>query len=247
MNSLPRFLIDKHKIHRGKFSIYDRDETKKIRQVLRLEAGDQIRIFDGYDREYIAEITQLKKEEIKGKLISEIEVEIDSNPKPEIVLAQALSRTTKIDQIIKINTEIGVKGFILFESDHSVVKLKDLKEKKLARWEKISLESVRHSEQKSIPQIHESVDFKELLEFDADIKLLLHSRNLEESININEFSREALSGKKVLVIIGPEGGFSERELQTIIESNIKICHMDLPILRTETAGIVVGSHLLLKN
>jgi 16S rRNA (uracil1498-N3)-methyltransferase len=85
-----------------------------------------------------------------------------------------------------------------------------------------------------------------VLNVDADIKIMLHSREENVSADIKNLKNQIGpdSKIKVLLIIGPEGGFSPGEINLAKDNNINICHLSFPILRTETAGIVASSILL---
>ncbi len=237
-----RFLLDKENIYKGKFYIKSPEDILKIRHVLRLKKGDKINVFDGEGHEYEGEIEMPSKEVIIAKIINEnIEEE---NEKPYIILAQALTRANKIDDIERMNTEIGIAEFIFFESDHSIIKLKDFNENKFDRWIKISEEASRQAERLTVPVLSPPVSFAEILTIDADLKLILHSREIKDSHNIYKAKSEIKPNEKVLVLIGPEGGFSKMEIEVAVQSKFNPIYLDLPILRTETAGLVANGILL---
>lgn len=240
-----RLFVPKNEINNKTFTIFDRAVVNKFRQVLRLNTGDKIEIFDGEGKLYEAEIEELHKDKLKGKIIDE-KTEIHSiSDKPYIILAQALPRAGKADEIIRMNTEIGVSEFIFFESDYSVVKLKDVKPNKLDRWNKITLEATRQSERLFLPIVHEPIKFEDLSIIDADYKLILHSRDVEGKVQSSTFEPKTFHNSTILIIIGPEGGFSPKEIEMAISKEIKVIYLDMPILRTETAGVVVCGSLLI--
>ena len=131
MKSLPRFFVEEKNVFKNKFYLDNTGDTYKVRQVLRLQKGDKLLMFDGKGNEYIGEIISLRKDLISGEVLEHKVVEQPN--KPHIILAQALTRTTKIDDIVRMNTEIGVEEFIFFESEYSIVKLKNFREKNLKR------------------------------------------------------------------------------------------------------------------
>lgn len=225
-----------------KFTVNDTKIVKKLVKVLRMEVGSRIILFDGTGFEYDAEIEKISDGLVEGKIL--LKKEVASGASFRLVLAQALPKGSKLDDVIRMNTEVGVAEFMLFESGFSVVKAKDFKEKKLDRLKKLAEEASRQSERIEVPQISLPVTFEELLKIEADVKILLHSRKTSDSKDIYEFKAKIKPGFKVLFCIGPEGGFSEGELKSAINQGFEIGFVNLPILRTETAGVVASGILL---
>lgn len=242
---LPRFFIEPKKIFNKKFIIEDERDIKKIRSVLRLKPGDHIQLLDNAGHIFTAEIEKLQKNGVKGIIVEKSDL-VDTNSDTDkrwIILAQALPKLKRFDDIIRMNTEIGINEFIPFESAHSVIKIDNFNEKKLERWRKLAKEAARQSERLSIPEIREPITFNALLELELEDfeKILLFARKHPESKDIYEFRKIQ---KSILIAIGPEGGFSDQEVKMALENGFKIAHINLPILRTETAGLAANAILL---
>jgi 16S rRNA (uracil1498-N3)-methyltransferase len=245
MKNLPRFYIKKENIKRKRFLLEDERVVRHMGLVLRLKKGDGIELFDGEGKEYKAIIGFLTKKQAAGVVESESVVEIKD--KLFITLAQSLPRAGKLDSIIKMNTEVGVQKFIFFESEFSVAKMESMTEQKMNRLHKVALEALRQSEGNITPIIGKAVSYKEIISTsDYDLKLLLHSRDTKGSKSLSEIKKDIKTKMNILVLIGPEGGFSDKEISMAKESDCKIVFLDLPILRIETAGVVVTSNLLMK-
>lgn len=286
MKNIPRFFIQDIQVNKQKFYLDKLDDIKKIRQVLRLDAGGQIKLISEINV-YTGQIDSLSKTRLEG-VILESEL-IPASNKPKIILAQALPKGSKLDEIVNNCTQIGVSEFVFFESDYSIVKLKDFREKKLERLNKIALSASEQSERLSLPVINPPVKFENILNIEADEKLLLHSREVEGSVSLESFRVEPsfrlgrnltekrekntneprgmteesnisilntqypilvevapLSGAlTTLCVVGPEGGFSDEEVKMAKEKGFKIVFMDLPILRTELAGVIACSYLMM--
>jgi 16S rRNA (uracil1498-N3)-methyltransferase len=232
MKQLPRFFIYKGAIKRKRFLIEDLQTVNHLRMVLRLKKGDQIELFDGEGREYVATIGFLTKIQVAG--IIDFQKEQVAVTKPAIFLAQALPRAGKLDTIVRMNTELGVQGFVLYDTEYSVAKKESYNEQKIERLERVAVEALRQCEGKVLPDFYGAMSFTEALDFKSDYKLVLHSREIEE----------IKPGSIVIVFIGPEGGFSPNELAAAQEKGAEIVYLDLPILRTETAGVVANAILL---
>lgn len=237
---LHRFYIEEGSFTPRNFHIQNIDIVSHIRLVLRLKKGDEIILFDGQGMEYRGKIGYLDKKQVAGLIESSWEAELPN--KPRLILAQALPRAGKIDEIIRMNTEAGVAGFILFEGEYSIPKRDDYTDIKMKRIRKIAQEALRQSEGVLMPEFKGPLSFDELLKAEADHKLVLHSRDVKDSVNIKEL--KAYADQIVVAIIGPEGGLSERELEMAIKAGFKPVHLDMPVLRTETAGIVLSAILL---
>lgn len=244
MSSLPRFFLGKHEYAKGKYYLSDEQILRHARRVLRVNKGDKVELFDGKGNTYLSEVELMSKEVMIAKVI-EHRVEETTNRR-HITLAQALPKAGKIDNILRMNTEIGVEKFMLFESDHSIVKVEHYHEAKLQRLKKVVQEASRQSNNNHIPEVAGPVSFDELITSTADYKLILHTDDSTKTGKGLPEVKENLSLEdEVLVCIGPEGGFSDSEITLALENGFQIIKLNLPVLRTETAGLVVCSFLLI--
>ena len=241
MSSLTRFFLGDAQYAKGSYYLKDENILKHARKVLRLQKGSRVELFDGKGKTILSEIELLTKEVLVAKIIEE-KVSDDSK-KLHITLAQALPKAGKIDNILRMNTEIGVSGFVLFESDHSIVKKEHYKEQKIIRLNKIIQEASRQSRNDYIPQITGPIEFQKMLSTDSDRKILLHTDSAGEKLSDIKMSLKKNSS--IVVCVGPEGGFSKTEVQSALTKGFQIVKLDLPVLRTETVGLVVCSYLLI--
>lgn len=244
MKSIPRFYLSDYEFAKGKFYLSDSKVLNHARKVLRISKGDRVVLFDGEGTSYLSEVELLSKEVLVGRVL---ETQVEEFPqKPELILAQALPKAGKIETILRMNTEIGIRKFLLFESDYSIVKAKHYDEKKMTRLRKIIQEASRQSINNFIPELPTVSSFKELMSFDADYRVILHTDSSDNKIiDIKEIKKLIKVNDKVLICIGPEGGFSDLEIQDALKNGFQLVKLDLPVLRTETAGIVVSSFLLI--
>jgi len=249
---MPRFYIDPKNVFRDRFVISDENICNHLRQVLRVRKGSSMDLFDGTGYEYKAEIGYMDKKQVSGVILEKVKIE---EPYPYIILAQAFPKAGKADEIVRMNTEVGVSEFIFFKSEYSVPPVDSYDEKKLERLRRVVIEAARQSERSIMPKINTLASLDEVFKVKADIKLLLHSRDAEGVKSINKvigMDGIKLKGKKTLVIIGPEGGFSPKELEKANSkanakagAKITLVHLPLPIMRTETAGVVLSGVLII--
>jgi len=230
----------------------DGEDFNHISNSLRLQTGDKIVISPGDGYDYTVELVEFKSDIVFGKIIDK-EVNI-TEPKINIDLAQAIPKNRNIEFVIQKGTEIGVNKIIPIETKRTIVKLSGSKEKRrIKRWQKISEEAAKQSQRGKIPQINSLVDINnknkiEKLFSGYDLIFVLYAGNASNNIKMSVKKYEGISLKDILVLIGPEGGFAEEEIDLFNEvdkeKNIEIITLGNRILRTETAGLVALTSLL---
>ncbi len=235
-----RFFVDSKSHTARNFLITDRATVGHISIVLRLKKGDDIILFDGMGTEYEAKIGYIDKKQVAGLVSKAYQCELPN--KPKVLLAQSLPKAGKMDDIVRMNTEVGVVGFILYESENSIPKVEDYSITKVEHLTKVAQEALRQSEGNILPEFKGPIKFKDLLKAEADKKIILHSRDYKGAINLKEI--EFKNEDTIVLVIGPEGGLSSKELDQAVEAGFTVAHLDLPILRTETAGVVASAIIL---
>jgi 16S rRNA (uracil1498-N3)-methyltransferase len=206
-----------------------------LRHVLRLQQGDTFQGIDRRGHTYQLKLSAATKRKIKLEIISGKKADaLDC----DIVLLQGLLKGRKMDTIIRMATETGVQEIIPVISDYTVVNKQGFKysEVKLQRWCKIAEQAVQQSGSGILPKIRQPVLLDQELASGKKGKLCVfcHQESLD-SKSLHELLAPALSG--VTVLIGPEGGFSERELPLLMEKGFIPIHLGNNILRAETAAI----------
>lgn len=217
----------------------DGGDARHLKTILRAEVGDKIAVVTE-SKEYIAEITEINKDDILCEIVEEIER--NNETKINITLCQGIPKQTKMETIIQQNVEIGVKNFIPLITERTVVKLndKDRENKKLERWRKIAKESSKQSKRNAIPAVEDILTVKELVERlrNEDVEIIV-PYELEDMKILKDVLKEPK--ENYYIIIGPEGGFDIREVEMFKEIGAHIVTLGKRILRTETAGIVAAS------
>ncbi|MFH1727557.1 MAG: 16S rRNA (uracil(1498)-N(3))-methyltransferase [Pseudomonadota bacterium] len=238
--------IDLDNFQTNKASLKSKEIINQVKS-LRLKYGENIILFDEKNQRACAQIEAIKKNELIVSNIKKLKQnKIDS---PEITLCQALPKAKKLDFIIQKTTELGINKIIPFSSERSVPKLDESKEKKKTqRWQKIAIEAVRQSKLEHIPLVHDINSFEPLLkEFRKSkktLKLFFWEEKKDISYtNIKHAIQMLPEYEKVVIVIGPEGGFSEMEANIAIESGFKMVNLGKTVLRVETVSIVIMSLL----
>ncbi|KPU44122.1 ribosomal RNA small subunit methyltransferase E [Oxobacter pfennigii] len=229
-----RFFTSEKNISKNKITLYGED-VDHIRKVLRCRAGDAVVISDGRDYEYNCTISSIDKKEViceineKRPNVTEAEIKIH--------LYQGIPKAAKMDLIIQKCTELGVHSITPVNMDRAVVKF-DNKENdnKLTRWRRIAEEAAKQSCRGRIPHIFEPMDFDDVLNDIKDYDMAIMPYEREDKLGLKHILNDEKACKDIAVIIGPEGGFSDKEVIKANEAGIVTVTLGPRILRTETAG-----------
>ncbi|SDZ19764.1 16S rRNA (uracil1498-N3)-methyltransferase [Proteiniborus ethanoligenes] len=237
-----RFFTDIKNIHEDKITIIGED-VKHIKNVLRLNVEDIITICDKNKTEYTSKILSINKESIVCHILDS--TTSISEPPVDVVLYQGIPKSTKMDLIIQKNTELGVIKIIPIITDRTITRIQDIKkeEKKLERWNRIAEEAAKQSKRGIVPEVGGILPFKEMLKVLKNEKLIIVPYENEEKLGIKE-ALKGFDGEKINIIIGPEGGFEEWEINSLKSIGSKIVSLGPRILRTETAGFTASTIVL---
>ncbi|MDD5195921.1 MAG: RsmE family RNA methyltransferase [Candidatus Omnitrophica bacterium] len=210
----------------------------KLRDILRLKAGEIFYVFNGRGVECSYKITEVKQGAINASKMKLERVEKKENTR--IILGFPLVKEEKADFILQKATELGVSEFIPFVCERSIQALPS--QHKIIRWRTIISEAARQSDRIWIPMLNDVCNLKEITARIYECKLFaaLGGENLTRAIS-------KLPSKEVLIIVGPEGDFSSQEYQHLLKNNFAPINLSPNILRVETASILaVGliNHIL---
>ena len=241
------FFVDPGQIGPTDIAITGSD-VNHIRNVLRMQPGEQITVSSGEDeKEYRCEIRALSEEEVTAHImwVEETGAELPSR----ISLFQGLPKADKMELVIQKAVELGAYELVPMATRRAVVKLDAKKEAaKLKRWSAISESAAKQSKRRIIPQVHSVMAFREAVDYAAsryDICLIPY-----ELADGMEQTRRILNsvqpGQSVAILIGPEGGFEENEIQYAKEKGVLPITLGRRILRTETAGMTVLAALMMQ-
>jgi len=156
----------------------------------------------------------------------------------EIILLQALPEKERIEWIIQKTTELGVSAIIPFKSERSIsLAERETKQRKAHRWQHIALRAVQQSRRAKVPLVKNYLPFIEALKLcEGDsLKILLYERGGE---NLKNVLKQYLL-RRIYAMVGPEGGFTEKEVELAKDKGFIPIKLGQRILRTETAAIVL--------
>ncbi len=228
----------------GNCFVIDGTDYNHIVNVLRKSVGDSFLVSsDG--ESHLCEIKEISTDAVIVDIIEENCN--DTSLGIEIYLFQGLPKSDKMELIIQKSVELGVHKIIPVETANCVVKLDDKKKKsKIQRWQAISESAAKQSKRNTVPDVGDVLSFKQALLFAQELDLLLVPYECAEGMNAMKNALSLIkSGMRVGVMIGPEGGFSEKEIEDAVTGGGKIISLGKRILRTETASIIAVGALML--
>jgi 16S rRNA (uracil1498-N3)-methyltransferase len=214
----------------GDTLILDGWEFHHLKNVLRKKSGDVLILTDGLGHRIEARILNSIRGEISAEIVKK--EKIDTDPKVIVDLAIAPLKGTRTDLVIEKGGELGIRRFIFYISLNSVVK--DISKTKIERYQKIGRSAMLQSQQYFLPKF----------DVRATITDLINTFTLYDSVLVADPSGSInipLDKKKILFIVGPEGGFDKRELVLFIKAGAQTISLGVLRLRSETAvlaGIV---------
>ena len=217
-------------------------DARHISKVLRMQPGDKLQIVSDDGVSAMAEITAIASERVSVRCLEKLAE--SHEPRVRLVLAQGLAKGEKMDFIIQKAVEMGAYSVIPVAMEHSVVRLDGAKAaKKVERWQKIAQSAAKQSKRDIIPQVQPVQSMAEMLASgDYETKIIAYECEDRLSLKAALKAAEAAGGiKELLLIIGPEGGISEGELELARQAGAVPVSLGRRILRAETAGLVAIS------
>ena len=245
-----RFFINPHQVNwqEKKASISDQEQTHKISRVLRLKENDQIVLLDGTGLVYNAQIVSFFSRAIQCRLLSRRSLNTD--PELKITIAQAMLKGPKFDYVLQKCTEIGVSEFIPVTTERTVIRIDEDgmsrdADRRINRYQKIAQDAAEQSERGFVPVIKNLMTIDELCKINLsvyDLKLICAERSQTNGIKevLNDIQSKV---QKILLLIGPEGGFTESELKLVLSSGFTSVSLGKRIYRSETVGMVLSGIL----
>lgn len=216
----------------------DEAATHHIARVLRASVDEELILFNGEGGEYAAVITRIDKKSVTVKIKNFIERDTESPL--ELCLAQGISRGEKMDYTIQKAVELGVKKIFPLLTERCNVKLDaDRREKRFQHWRSIIIGACEQSGRNKIPEILAPQTLPQFLEqTTADWKFVL-APQAEKKLSAYSIPKNS----RVILLIGPEGGLSDKEIEFAQRHDFLPLNLGPRILRTETAAVAAMTAL----
>lgn len=227
----------------GKESIVLSDETAKhIAKSLRMKAGDEVVLCDGKGFEYGCIITQIKKDSVELKVC--FKTEAQSEPDVKVEIYQGVPKGDKLAEVVRKCTELGVSAFHPVIMKRSVARPEGKSAvNKLLRLSKVACEAAEQSRRGIIPRIYDFEDYESAIKSISAERIILFYENGGEKLNTILKRYKAEKIKSIALVIGPEGGFEESEVELAKSCSAQVATLGKRILRTETAPVAAAANV----
>ncbi|MGQ0809768.1 MAG: 16S rRNA (uracil(1498)-N(3))-methyltransferase [Nitrospiraceae bacterium] len=239
---MPIFFVTTSDIHGETITISDPLFTH-LRASLRMQVGEQLLVGDGRGGRYQVQIDDISRGALTARILQE-QREMPRQISP-LILGQAMLKGDRMDWAIQKSTELATHSIIPLITQHAVVKLqKQRMSGQHARWQRIALEAAQQSEQWAIPSIGEPQDAYEFFarRQPEAVKLILTERKAEAQ-GLGTLSLPRNPACSVIITVGPEGGWSSKEVERALECGFRPVSLGAKILRAETAALAAVSIL----
>lgn len=233
---MPQFPISSKNIQNNHAIITDRSMLKHISSVLRAKINDELLLIDELENCYTTSISSISKEKITAEILKKEK----SNKKLnfQLDLLQCILKSGAMEVVVQKMTELGTKNLYCMPGKRSVPKYndKDIKSK-LEKWYKIADESCKQCERADKPEINYISNFDMLKEHAKNYDLVIACVERSSEKTLKDVLRQAQKHEKILIIIGPEGGFEDYEIEFFKTNKFETVSISNLIYRAETAAI----------
>ena len=210
--------------------------ARQICKVLRLKTGDPITLLDGLGSIYEAEIESGTCECVKARIVERRQSV--NEPRLRLVLASCVPKSDRMELIVQKCTELGISGIELVQSERTITRPDEAgNARKLDRWRKIATEAAEQCGRSKPPILNGVLAFAELVRLIPTFPLAIVAWEEELAVSLGEVLREKHGIDSALVIIGPEGGLTESEVEMAKAAGAVSVSLGGRLLRTDTAAI----------
>ncbi len=221
----------------GSVATFAPDQSRHMATVLRLRPGERVLVFDGTGVEHVAELETVTAERVAARVVETLQ---SVQPTLHLALLQAVPKGTKMDDVVRMGTELGVTEFIPFISARTVAAGRG----RVARWLRIAVEAAKQCRRSDVPVVHAPMPLGQALDHVTGYDLVLLLWEGEQTRTIAQALVARGQVARVAVVIGPEGGFAPEEVAEATTRGAVPVTVGALILRTETAGVVALAMVL---
>lgn len=232
---MPHFFIDEKNINNNIITVDDSDNYRHIARALRARVGEKLLLIDNNQIQYETKISEITSKEIKCEIEKSYPSKRDLDF--DLYLAQSPLRSDAQLTVIEKATELGARGVYPIITDNCAVQL-ETAQRKQEKWQKVMFEASKQCERAKIPTCFEPTILPELLAQNFDRIIVFGERSTEISLKKYLSSNPIQKNERMLVIVGPEGGFSQKEFDMFKKKNLPVITLGDLILKAETAVVV---------
>lgn len=223
--------------------LFPDDVAHQVRAVLRMRVGEQVVVLDNAGGMYEVGLTAVSRNQVTGAVLRRKPAH--GEPAVSITLFQSYTRREKFEWILQKGSEVGVCGFMPIVTERSLVQTIPLKQSRLVRWQKIVREAAEQSRRGMIPQVFPPMAYRDALQQAQAADLILIAWAADGTrLALPQLWALHPRPASIALFIGPEGGFTEREIEDGRLHNAIPITLGSRILRTETAAIIAPALIL---
>lgn len=238
---MPHFFIKSNDIKDSKITISDRDNYNHIAKSLRIKSGEKLLLIDENQIQYETIVDKITKNEIFAAIIDTCK---SQRKLPfELYLAQSPLRSDAQNFVIEKATELGVTGIYPTYTDNCALN-KNVIQNKIPKFQRIMYEASKQCERADIPTCFDIKTFDEILQIKDKTLIAFCERCANTTLHEYCSNHPIKNDDKILVIIGPEGGFSQNEFDKLKQNNIPMLTLGDLILKAETAVTVALGNII---
>ena len=237
------FFVDENNRQGDVYFITDAD-FNHIKNVLRMKQGDSF-LVSSASKSDLCVLDSFTEDAVIAKIIEEDYQ--DTRLTVKLYLFQGLPKSDKMELVIQKAVELGAEGVIPVEMNRCVVKIDDKKKKsKVQRWQAISESAAKQSKRTIIPEVYDVLSYKQAMEKAKEMDVFIVPYENKDGMKATKNAlSEIKKGMSVGILIGPEGGFDEKEIEIAESVGGLTVSLGKRILRTETAAITALSMCML--
>jgi 16S rRNA (uracil1498-N3)-methyltransferase len=211
------------------------DESRHALRVLRLRAGAAVTLFDGSNREFHGRLDAV--EDGLAVVVIETSEVVDREPNVSVTVAAAVPKGRRLEDLVRACSELGALEIVPLFTQRTVVKDRPARGGKLDRLRRVTVEASKQCGRNRITRIAEPCSFVDLMALAGEHDLALLATTAGDAVPLTETLRAPLQGGKILLAIGPEGGFSPDEIETGQAAGFRTVTLGRPRYRVATAAI----------
>ena len=239
---MPHFFINSKQVVNNVVEISDKENYQHIAKSLRAKVGETLLLIDENQIQYETKISEITN----SKVLANVDNSYQSKRflDFELYLAQSPLRSDAQSLIIEKATELGVAGVYPIMTDNCSLN-KSVVEKKVPKWQRVMYESSKQCERAVVPTCYDATSLEKVLSENSFDKVIVFCERIADKTIRESFKEKPIKkGDKVLLVIGPEGGFSQKEFDSFKEKSLEMLTLGDLILRAETAVVVALGNVI---
>ena len=227
--ALRRFFVPSSSVV-GTQVFFPANEARHAAAVLRLRPADQVVVIDGTGVERTVVLTEVAPGKVAGRVVETRAI----STRGVLALVQGVPKGARMDDVVRMGTELGVSEFFPFLSKRTVAEGRG----RTGRWQRIAVESAKQSRRSDVPAVHAPAPLHDVLVHIAGFNLIVMLWEGEQSRTMAQALERLANPASIAIIVGPEGGLAEQEVDAAVARGAVPVTLGPLILRTETAGVV---------